>query len=106
VLAARSAEAIVNPRATEAATWERWKPCSRHCADDGSCAVGESSGRVRRAPWRSSIVVGPNGDVMIESTDPLVVATLDRDVIATARSPIGLSSVFSKLYADAERCGD
>ena len=103
LLGAMGAAAILNPRATEAATFERWKLIFRANAMT-SCAYvvsvnrpGPEQGVALGGP---SIVVDPNGDVLLETTDPLAVVTLEQRVLDAARKRYpGYLAVNARLYA-------
>ncbi|HVL68008.1 MAG TPA: carbon-nitrogen hydrolase family protein [Vicinamibacterales bacterium] len=104
-LAAAGAMAILNPRATEVATFERWKLVFRSTALT-TCAYVLSVNRP--APEQEvplggpSIVVDPNGEVLLETTDPLAVVTIDEQVVADARTRYpGYLAIPSSLYATA-----
>ena len=104
-LAAAGAEAILVPRATEAATWERWRVVMRAIALT-SCAYVLSVNRPRPEAGvllgGPSIAVAPDGTVLLETTDPLAIVTLERGVVGAARRQYpGYLPVRSRLYADA-----
>lgn len=104
-LAAMGAVAILHPRATEAATVERWKLVFRANALT-SCAYVLSVNRPRPeqgvALGGPSIAVDPNGDVLVESLDPIVTVTLDAAVIEHARRRYpGYLNTYPDLYARA-----
>ncbi|MGE5244794.1 MAG: carbon-nitrogen hydrolase family protein [Betaproteobacteria bacterium] len=88
LLAARGAEAILVPRATEASTFDRWRLVFRANALVSSCYVVSVA---RPSPERGvplggpSIVVGPDGDVVLETDDRLAFARLDGSVVAVAK---------------------
>ena len=88
LLAALGAEIIVAPRATEAATFSRWKTVFLAIAMT-SCAYIVSVPRPRPelgVPLGGpAFVAAPNGDVLAETTDPLTVVTLDRARLDEAR---------------------
>jgi predicted amidohydrolase len=103
ILSAGGAMAIVNPRATEAATFERWKLVFRANALT-SCAYVLSVNRP--APEQGvplggpSIAVDPNGDVLVETTDPVTVVELDAQAVAAAKRRYpGYLAVNAELYA-------
>lgn len=105
LLAAAGAMAILNPRATEAATYERWKLVFRANAMTSATYVLSVN---RPAPEQGvplggpSIAVGPDGDVLVESTDAVVVVPLQRAAIDAARARYpGYLAVNSGIYAEA-----
>ena len=87
-LASQGAGLILIPRATETATYERWKLVFRANALTCGCFVASVN---RLAPERGvllggpSILVGPRGDVQLETTDPVAIVELDPDQISRAR---------------------
>jgi len=105
VLAALGAELIVVPRATPAASWERWKLVLRAIAVT-SCAFvatinrpGPEAGVPIGGP---SALFGPDGSVLHESCEPLAVTTVDRTAVEDARRHYpGYLPVRHELYADA-----
>jgi N-carbamoylputrescine amidase len=104
-LAAAGAVAILHPRATEAATYERWKLVLRSTAIT-ACAYVVSVNRPgpeRGVPIGGpSIAIDPNGEVMVETTDPVVVVTLEEAVLTEARRRYpGYLRTNAALYADA-----
>jgi N-carbamoylputrescine amidase len=88
LLAAQGAEAILIPRATEAATFDRWRLVFRANALTSACYIVSVP---RPTPEQGvplggpSIVVGPDGDVVLETTERLAFADLDRAAVAAAR---------------------
>ena len=87
-LAAMGAEVILVPRATPAATYERWRLVLRADAVT-SCAYvvsvnrpGTRSGGIIGGP---SMVSGPSGEVLLETTDPVAVVTLEKSALQHAR---------------------
>jgi len=87
LLAARGAEAIIIPRATEAESYPRWRLVFQTVAltngvwvvsvnrpDDPSVPIGGPS-----------VVVDPLGQIVLETEDPVVATTLDRRAVASAR---------------------
>ncbi|HZV01184.1 MAG TPA: carbon-nitrogen hydrolase family protein [Planctomycetota bacterium] len=104
-LACAGAEAILAPRATERDTWESWKLVFRANALTTSTYVLSVN---RPAPEQGcplggpSFVADPMGNVLVESTDPVVVATLDPAALAAARRDYpGYLARRSDLYARA-----
>jgi predicted amidohydrolase len=87
-LAAGGALAILGPRATEAATWPRWRlvlqataitacvyvlTVTRPAAEQGVNLGGPSA------------VIRPDGEVLVETRETLALATLERRAVETAR---------------------
>lgn len=104
-LAAMGAAAVLVPRATPPETWARWELVLRANAVT-SCAYvvsvnrpGARSGGVIGGP---SVAIDPNGDVLLETNEPVVVATLERAALDAARRAYpGYLGVRSRVYADA-----
>ena len=106
-LAAMGAEAILLPRATPAETYARWRLVLRANAVT-SCAyvvsVNRPGTRSQGVIGGSSMVAGPAGDVLIETTDPVATVTLERSVLARARKNYpGYLDVRPKVYERAWR---
>jgi N-carbamoylputrescine amidase len=104
LLGALGAEVIVCPRATEAATFSRWKTVLTANALT-SCTYVISVPRPRPefgVPLGGpSFAVAPNGDVLIETTEPIALVTLDRDVVDQARRRYpGYLPTRADLYAE------
>jgi predicted amidohydrolase len=104
LLAAQGAEAILNPRATEAATWERWKLVLRATALTTATYVLSVA---RPAPEQGvplggpSLVVDPDGTVLVETREPVATIVLHRTVTARARQGYpGYLAVRAELYAE------
>jgi N-carbamoylputrescine amidase len=105
LLGAMGAAAILNPRATEAATFERWKLIFRANAMTSGAYVLSVN---RPAPEQGvplggpSIAVDPNGDVVLETTDLVAVVKVDEEVVARARGRYpGYLNTYAELYARA-----
>ena len=105
LLGARGAMAMINPRATEEKTYQRWKTVFRANALT-SCLYVLS---VNRPHPEDGVLIGgpsvafdPNGDVMVETTDALALVTLEAKVVTDARRAYpGYLPVRARLYADA-----
>ncbi len=104
-LAALGAEAILIPRATEAESWERWRLVLRAAAVT-SCAFvlsvnrpGKQFGGALASP---SAAIAPDGELLLETTDPVAVVRLQRPALASARRDYpGYLDVRANLYAEA-----
>lgn len=103
LLAAQGAMAILVPRATEAATWDRWKLVLRAIALTTATYVVSVT---RPEPEQGvplggpSFVVDPSGHVLVETTDTVAVVTLDRSVVEKARAAYpGYLPVRADVYA-------
>jgi predicted amidohydrolase len=104
LLAELGAEVIINPRATEAATFDRWKTV--FIANAITCSAYVISVARPRAEFEvplggPSCAVSPTGEVLIETTDPVAIVSLDRVVIDQARKRYpGYLAVRADLYAE------
>lgn len=105
ILGAQGAMAIVNPRASEERTFQRWKTVWRANALTACCYVlsvnrpHPEGGVLLGGP---SIAIDPRGDVLLETTDRLALVTLDAAVVTDARRDYpGYLPIWSRLYADA-----
>ena len=102
-LAAMGAEVLLAPRATPAGSHERWRTVLRAAAIAGACYVVSIN---RPRPEHGveiggpSLVIAPDGDVLVETVEPLTVTTLGRDTVAAARRDYpGYLDVRADLYA-------
>ncbi|HEY7464526.1 MAG TPA: carbon-nitrogen hydrolase family protein [Candidatus Limnocylindria bacterium] len=105
LLAAQGAMAVLIPRATEEATYQRWKVVFRANALTSCCYVlsvnrpDPEQGALIGGP---SVAVDPSGNIMVETTDTLALVTLDASAISTAKTRYpGYLPVRARLYADA-----
>lgn len=105
LLAAQGAVAVLIPRATEEATYQRWKIVFRANALTSCCYVlsvtrpDPEQGALIGGP---SIAVDPSANVMLETTDSLALVTLDAAAVRTAKEKYpGYLPVRARLYADA-----
>lgn len=103
LLGAQGAELIVNPRATEAATFARWRPVLLAAALT-SCTYVLSVNRPREEQGVKlggpSFAVAPSGEILCETTDSVAVVTLDRQAVAQARTRYpGYLATRADLYA-------
>ena len=104
LLGALGAEVIVCPRATEAATFPRWKTVLTANALT-SCTYVISVPRPQPefgVPLGGpSFAVAPTGEVLAEGTDPMILVTLDRNVLDEVRRRYpGYLPVRADLYAE------
>jgi predicted amidohydrolase len=104
LLGALGAEVIVCPRATEAATFPRWKTVLTANAIT-SCTYVISVPRPQPefgVPLGGpSFAVAPNGEVLAESTERMILITLDRNVLDQVRRGYpGYLPVRADLYAE------
>lgn len=105
ILSALGADVICIPRATEKATYERWKLVFRANALTSSAYVLSVN---RPRPEQGvelggpSIVIAPNGEVVLETTDTIGIAEVNREAVAQARQDYpGYLPVRAALYAKA-----
>jgi N-carbamoylputrescine amidase len=105
LLGAQGAMAMINPRATEEKTYQRWKTVFRANALT-SCLYVLS---VNRPDPEDGVLIGgpsvafdPNGELLLETTDAVTLVTLDAKVVTDARRAYpGYLPVRARLYADA-----
>ena len=105
LLGAQGAMAVLAPRATEERTYPRWKVVFRANALT-SCSYVLSVNRPNPEDGvligGPSIAVDPAGQVLVETTDPIALVTLDADVVRRARIAYpGYLPVRARLYAEA-----
>ena len=107
LLGALGAEAIINPRATEAATFERWRTVFiANAMTSGAYVLSVNRPREEQGVplGGPSFAVAPTGNVLADSTDAVTLVTLDRAVVARARQGYpGYLATRSDLYADGWR---
>ena len=105
ILGAQGVQAMINPRATEERTYQRWKTVWRANALTSCCYVLS----VNRPHPENEVLIGgpsvaidPGGEVLVETTDPMALVTLRSQVVAEAHSRYpGYLPVRARLYADA-----
>jgi N-carbamoylputrescine amidase len=105
LLGALGAEAVLVPRATEQRTYPRWRLVFQAVALTSAVYVLSVD---RPAPEDGvslggpSIAVGPDGSVLLETTDSLALVRLSRSAVSQARLDYpGYLPVKSRLYAQA-----
>ena len=103
MLGAMGAEVILAPRCTPPESYERWKLVMRANAITSGTYVIST---IRPGPEAgvpiggASIAIGPSGEVLAESTDPLTVVDLNRATLEAARLTYpGYLKVFPHVYA-------
>lgn len=107
LLGAMGAQVILNPRATEAATFDRWRTVlMANALTSGAYVLSVN----RPAPEQGvalggpSFAVAPTGEVLAETCDPLALVTLSPDVAARARRRYpGYLATRADLYAEGWR---
>ncbi|HEX9794928.1 MAG TPA: carbon-nitrogen hydrolase family protein [Planctomycetota bacterium] len=102
-LAARGAELIVNPRSTERATYAWWRMGFQMTART-TCtfvvSVNRPAAEFGVEIGGPSIAVAPDGEVLLETEEPLAIVDLDPARLVTARAAYpGYLPVRSDLYA-------
>ncbi len=103
LLAAAGAECVVVPRASESATWHRWRPVLIANALTSCCWVAT----VNRPEPEEGVLLGgpsfavdPNGAVLVETTDPVCTFSYDARRLGEHRAAYpGYLSIRSDLYA-------
>jgi predicted amidohydrolase len=105
LLGAQGAMAMINPRATEEKTYQRWKTVFRANALTSTLYVLS----VNRPHPEDGVLIGgptvafdPRGELLVETTEPIALVTLDARVVSEARRGYpGYLPVRARLYADA-----
>jgi N-carbamoylputrescine amidase len=107
LLAAQGAVAVLNPRASEEKTFQRWKIVWRANAMTSCCYVlsvnrpHPEAGILIGGP---SIAIDPTGFVLVETNDRLALVTIDARKVEEARKAYpGYLPVRADLYAEAWR---
>ncbi|HVM29227.1 MAG TPA: carbon-nitrogen hydrolase family protein [Candidatus Limnocylindrales bacterium] len=105
LLGAQGAEAILIPRATEQDTYLRWKVVFQANALTSTAYVLSVN---RPAPEEGvliggpSVAIDPEGQVLVETTEPLALVTIEREVVRKARVDYpGYLPIRAGLYARA-----
>lgn len=101
ILAALGAEAVLAPRATERATYERWEVVFRANAITSTAYIVSVN---RPGPESGiggpSVVVGPRGEVLLKTLEPVAVTVLKRKEVKAARHRYpGYLPVRAQLYS-------
>jgi predicted amidohydrolase len=101
LLGAAGVEAIFAPRATPLASYARWKSViSVNAVTSGAYVVSINRPGPDSGIGGASVVAGPDGTCLLESTDPVSIVTLDGEQTAGARKQYpGYLSVHHALYA-------
>jgi predicted amidohydrolase len=105
VLAALGAMAVLVPRASEEATYQRWKTILRANAMTSCCYVlsvnrpDPEEGVLIGGP---SVAVDPRGNAVVETTERMSLVTLEASAVTEARSAYpGYLPLWTDLYARA-----
>ena len=105
LLAAQGALAVLAPRATEPESWESWKLVLRANARTACCyvaTVNRPRGERGVPLGGPSLVVGPSGEIVLETVETLALARLARAAVDTARARYpGYVAVRAEVYAVA-----
>jgi len=103
MLGAQGVGVILAPRATPLSTYERWRLVLRANAVTSAAYLvsvnrpGPEAGVGIGGP---SLVVAPDGELLLESTDPLTLVRLDGEAVEAARREYpGYLAVRAELYA-------
>ena len=103
LLGAMGAEVIVNPRATEAATFDRWRVVFiANAMTSGAYILSVNRPRAEQGVQLGgpSFAVAPTGELLAESTDTVTIVTLDRAVVTRAKQRYpGYLATRADLYA-------
>jgi len=105
ILAAQGAAAILAPRATPQQSYERWLTVLRGNAI--TCAAYLISVNRPRSEGGApiggpSVAIGPDGAVLVESTEPLALVDLESQAVSSARRDYpGYLDVRAELYGRA-----
>lgn len=104
VLGAMGADAILNPRATEAATFHRWRTVFiANAMTSGTYVLSVNRPREESGPafGGPSFAVAPTGEVLVETTEAIALVPLDRAIVHQARRQYpGYLAHRADLYAD------
>ena len=104
LLGAMGADVIINPRATEAATFQRWRiVLIANAVTSGAYVLSVNRPREEFgvAFGGPSFAVAPTGDVLAETTEAIALVTLDRAVVEQARRQYpGYLAHRADLYAN------
>jgi predicted amidohydrolase len=104
LLGALGADVIVNPRATEAATFARWRTVFiANALTSATYLVSVNRPREEQgvALGGPSFAVAPTGEVVVETTDAIAMVTIDQAVVAHARGRYpGYLATRADLYAE------
>ena len=105
LLGAQGAMAMLNPRATEEATYQRWKIVFRANAMTSACyvlSVNRPHPEAGVPLGGPSVAINPRGDVILETTDRMAIVTLDAGAAQAARKGYpGYLAIRAQVYADA-----
>jgi N-carbamoylputrescine amidase len=103
LLGAMGALAVLSPRATPAETYERWRFVLRaNAATSTTYLLSVNRPEEPGSPvGGASLAIGPCGEVLAETTDPVAVVALSRPVVEAARGKYpGYLELRAELYAE------
>jgi N-carbamoylputrescine amidase len=107
LLGAMGAEVILNPRATEAATFDRWRTVFiANAMTSGAYVLSVNRPRKEQGVLLGgpSFAVAPTGEVLAETTDVMTLVEIDREVVSRARQRYpGYLATRADLYAEGWR---
>ncbi|MDQ3880248.1 MAG: hypothetical protein M3295_04140, partial [Chloroflexota bacterium] len=107
LLGAQGVDLIVCPRATERATWPRWRTVLIANALTSAAhvvSVNRPAAEQGVEIGGPSFAVAPDGRVLVETTDAVALVRLERSVVERARGAYpGYLAIRSDVYADAWR---
>lgn len=105
LLAAMGASLVVIPRATEAATWPRWRTVLQANAITSAIyvvSVNRPGPEADVGIGGPSVAVAPDGEIILETTDPLATVDVEPERLRRARDAYpGYLSVRSDIYEAA-----
>jgi len=105
LLGAQGADVIIAPRSTERVTFHRWRPVFIANALTSACyvmSVDRPSPEQGVEIGQPSFAVSPDAEVLIESSDAVTVATVDRGTVKACRQRYpGYLATRSRMYAEA-----
>jgi 5-aminopentanamidase len=105
LLGAQGAMAMINPRATEEKTYQRWKTVFRANALTSTVyvlSVNRPSPEDGVPIGGPSVAFDPRGNLLVETTDTIALVTLDATLVTDARRGYpGYLPIRARLYADA-----
>ena len=107
LLAAQGVELILAPRATPGSTYPRWRLVYQAMAVTSAAyvvSVNRSKPEYGVPIGGPSLVVGPDGQVMLETEDPVVLITLDLSMVGRMRDEYpGYLAFPASVYAEGWR---
>jgi predicted amidohydrolase len=104
-LAARGAQVVLHPRATEPDTWDSWRCVMRAAALVSGCwvlSVNRPRGEGGTPLGGPSCAIAPDGTIVVESTETIAMATVETDLVTRAETDYpGYLPLRTELYAAA-----